>query len=105
LYVPRIGRLLGFERTVCTELTWREVPPGADRLDGTLRTANRRGPEKSKCLARLRVDYANLRVVAYGNSDSDLPHLCQADRALLVNGNAKARRDAEAAGIGVADWT
>ncbi len=105
LYVPRIGRLLGFERTVCTELKWRKGPQGADRLDGRLRTANRRGAEKSTCLARLRSEYANLPVVAYGNSDSDLPHLCQADRALLVNGNARARRDAVAAGIGVADWT
>jgi phosphoserine phosphatase len=44
-------------------------------------------------------------VVAYGNSESDLPHLRQADRALLVNGSAAARRCAAAAGIPVADWT
>ncbi len=24
LYVPRIGTLLGFERTLCTEVTWRQ---------------------------------------------------------------------------------
>src|SRR5271168_3032722 len=45
LYVPRIGRYLGFERTLCTELAWR-----AERLDGGLRTANRRGAEKLRCL-------------------------------------------------------
>jgi phosphoserine phosphatase len=43
-------------------------------------------------------------VVAYGNSQSDLPHLRQADRALLVNGSAKARRSAAATGIPVAEW-
>jgi phosphoserine phosphatase len=44
-------------------------------------------------------------VVAYGNSDSDLPHLAEADRALLVNGSARARRLAAARGIAVGDWT
>jgi len=57
LYVPRIGRLLGFERTLCTEVAWRVLPDEEDRLDGTLRTANRRGEEKSVCLAWLRSQY------------------------------------------------
>jgi phosphatidylglycerophosphatase C len=40
LYVPLIGRLLGFERTVCTEIRW-----DGDRLDGALANAQpaRRG--------------------------------------------------------------
>jgi phosphatidylglycerophosphatase C len=105
LYVPRIGRLLGFERTLCTELEWQKVNSDVDRLDGALCTPNRRGEEKSRCLAWLRTQYAGLPVVAYGNSDSDLPHLAQADRALLVNGTANARRCAAASGIPAADWT
>jgi phosphatidylglycerophosphatase C len=105
LYVPRIGRSLGFERTLCTEIEWRKVPSEEDRLDGALRTPNRRGEEKSLCLAWLRTQYHNLPVVAYGNSRSDLPHLRQADRALLVNGSAAARRSAAASGIPAADWT
>jgi phosphatidylglycerophosphatase C len=105
LYVPRIGRLLGFERTLCTEVAWQKVNSNVDRLDGALCTPNRRGEEKSRCLAWLRTQYAGLPVVAYGNSDSDLPHLAQADRALLVNGNANARRCAAASGIPAADWT
>jgi len=105
LYVPRIGRLLGFERTLCTELEWQKVNSDVDRLDGALCTPNRRGEEKTRCLAWLRTQYAGLPVVAYGNSDSDLPHLAQADRALLVNGNANARRCAAASGIPAADWT
>lgn len=104
LYVPRIGELLGFERTLCTELQWRVKPPDEDRLDAALRTPNRRGAEKSRCLAWLRTQYANLPVVAYGNSGSDLPHLGQADRAVLVNGSAVARRKAAAANIPVEDW-
>jgi phosphatidylglycerophosphatase C len=104
LYVPRIGQLLGFERTLCTEVQWRHVAAEEDRLDGALRTPNRRGEEKSRCLAWLRTEYPNLPVVAYGNSQSDIPHLREADRAVLVNGSAAARRSASAAGIPVADW-
>jgi phosphatidylglycerophosphatase C len=111
LYVPLIGRRLGFERTLCTEVQWQEAGEPAcahestsDRLDGRLRTPNRRGEEKCKCLAWLRTQYPNMPVVAYGNSHSDLPHLRQADRALLVNASAAARRRATESGIAVADW-
>lgn len=100
LYVPRIGRSLGFARTLCTEINWR-----ADRLVGTLKTANRRGAEKLRCLTWLRTQYPDLPVIAYGNSASDLEHMRHADRALLVNGNAAARALAEQAGIPVADWS
>jgi phosphatidylglycerophosphatase C len=100
LYVPRIGRYLGFERTLCTELAWR-----AGRLDGGLRTANRRGAEKLRCLTWLRTEYPGLPIVAYGNSAADLDHLRQADRALLVNGNAAARALAKRWGIPTAEWS
>jgi len=100
LYVPRIGRLLGFERTLCTEVLW-----AGDRLDGALATENRRGEEKVRCLEWLRGQYPNAAVVAYGNSAADLPHMVRADRAVLVNGNAAARRRAGRAGIPLADWT
>ncbi|MGO9512161.1 MAG: HAD-IB family phosphatase [Steroidobacteraceae bacterium] len=100
LYVPRIGRLLGFERTLCTELVWR-----GDRLDGGLKTPNRRGEEKLRCLEWLRTQYPNTPVIAYGNSAADLAHMRRADRAVLVDGSAAARRGAAKAGIAVADWT
>ena len=99
LYVPLIGRMLRFERTVCTEIRW-----DGERLNGALRTANRRGEEKVRCLEQLREEYAQAKVTAYGNSLSDIPHLERADRALLVNGNAAARRGAERIGIPMADW-
>src|ERR1700736_1790082 len=100
LYVPRIGRSLGFERTLCTEMEWR-----GDRLVGTLKTANRRGAEKLRCLTWLRTQYPGLPIVAYGNSSSDLDHMQQADRALLVNGNAAARALAVQWGIPTSNWT
>jgi len=99
LYVPRIGRSLGFERTLCTEIEWH-----GDRLLGTLKSANRHGAEKSRCLTWLRTQYPGLPIVAYGNSASDLDHLRQADRALLVNGNAAARALAERSGIPTTNW-
>ena len=100
LYVPLIGRLLGFERTLCTELQWQ-----GDRLDGTLKTANRRGEEKLVCLAWLREQYPHMPVIAYGNSASDVEHLREADRALLVNGDNAARRLAARWNIVVSNWS
>jgi phosphatidylglycerophosphatase C len=99
LYVPRIGRALGFERTLCTEMEWR-----GERLDGALHTANRHGAEKLRCLEWLRAQYPGLPVVAYGNSASDLDHMRHADKALLVNGNAAARSLAAQWGIPTAEW-
>lgn len=99
LYAPLIGQLLGFERTLCTEVEWQ-----GERLDGRLKTANRRGEEKVHCLSWLREQYRGLPVIAYGNSASDLDHLRQADRALLVNGDSAARRLAAKSDIAVSYW-
>jgi len=99
LYVPRIGRMLGFECTICTEVLW-----DGDRLNGRLKTANRHGEEKSRCLERLRAQYAGLPVIAYGNSLSDVDHMRHAERALLVNAGSSARRAARHLNIPVSDW-
>ena len=100
LYVMRIGRMLGFEHTLCTELEW-----SGNRLDGRLRTPNRRGEEKVRCLNWVREQYRGLPVIAYGNSASDLDHLREADRALLVNGDDAARRLAAKWKVPVSNWT
>jgi phosphatidylglycerophosphatase C len=100
LYVPLIGRLLGFERTLCTEIEWQD-----DRLDGHLKTPNRRGEEKLCCLTWLREQYLGLPIIAYGNSASDLDHMRHADRALLVNGDNAARRLAAKSDIAVSSWS
>jgi phosphatidylglycerophosphatase C len=99
LYVPLIGQLLGFERTLCTEVEWQ-----GERLDGRLKTPNRRGEEKLRCLNWLRQQYPGSAVIAYGNSASDLDHMREADRALLVNADSAARRLAAKANIPVSYW-
>jgi phosphatidylglycerophosphatase C len=100
LYVPRIGELLGFERTLCTEVRWE-----GERLDGELLSANRRDAEKARCLTWLRSQYPGLPVIAYGNSASDLPHLRLAERAVLVNVGPALKARAESLGIHVTRWS
>lgn len=99
LYVPLIGRMLGFERTICTEVNWR-----GEEVDDTLRSANRRGAEKLRCLEALRADYPGARFAAYGNAASDLDHLCRAENSLLVNADGAARRRARRLGVAHGDW-
>jgi phosphoserine phosphatase len=52
----------------------------------------------------LREQYQGLAIIAYGNSASDLDHMRQAERALLVNGNDAARRLAAKWNIAVSYW-
>jgi phosphatidylglycerophosphatase C len=99
LYVPAIGRALGFAATVCTGIAWN-----GERLTGDLATANRRGAEKARVLTALRREHPGLEVVAYGNSAGDLEHLALADRAMLVNGSARARRLAARSNIDCVTW-
>lgn len=87
LYVPQIGRALGFERVICTQVRWH-----GERLDGRLASANCRDEEKRRCLAAVLAGDAPGHVTAYGNSAADLPHLALARRAYLVNAASVARR-------------
>src|SRR5258708_38763431 len=95
-----MGGLLGYERTVGTEVGWR-----GDRLDGHEKTANRRGEEKLRCMTWLREQYPAMPIIAYGNSASDLDHMSHADRALLVNGDDAARRLAAKWDIAASYWS
>jgi phosphatidylglycerophosphatase C len=99
LYVPAIGRALGFAQSVCTEVEWQ-----GDRLSGRLRTPNRRAAEKAACLATLRRQHPGLKVIAYGNAASDLEHLVLADHATLVNGGVWARRAAARQNVDCVTW-
>ena len=99
LYVPALGAALGFSESLCTGVKWH-----GDRLDGALITPNRRGVEKARCLQALRQRHPQMSIVAYGNAASDLPHLAMADRATLVNGSWRARREAARVGIACARW-
>ncbi len=103
LYVPRIGRLLGFELTLCTEIAWRAATP-EDRLDGALESPNLRGEEKLHCLQWLRTQYPGSPIFAYGNSASDLAHLKTVERPMLVNGTRRARHEAGRLRIPIGAW-
>jgi len=99
LYVPAIGRALGFDEIICTGVRWE-----GDRLRGDLTTPNRRGKEKARCLTAVRERYPNLRTFAYGNASSDLDHLRLAEQGFLVNGPASARRKAATLGVVTVEW-
>jgi phosphatidylglycerophosphatase C len=82
LYVPLIGRALGFGQTICSRVRWN--PDGT--LDGRLASANCHGQEKRRCLQALLAREPAQRLYAYGNSGSDLPHMRLASQAYLING-------------------
>ena len=85
LHVPAIAKALGFDECICTELSWR----GDDTLDGALASANRRGAEKTRCVAALLAEHQPLLSYAYGNSTADLDHLQLVSAGTYVNGPAK----------------
>jgi phosphatidylglycerophosphatase C len=97
VYVAAVADRLGFDDCVSTELSWR-----GDRLTGAFSSPNRRGPEKARVIERLR--QTGREIDAYANSASDLAHLRLADRGVLVNGSATARRTARKHGIVCVDW-
>jgi phosphatidylglycerophosphatase C len=99
LYVPAIGRSLGFHEVICTGVKWE-----GDRLRGDLTTPNRRGPEKARCFKELQQRYPQLASVAYGNARSDLEHLQLAQQGYLVNGSASARQLAGRLGVKSLTW-
>jgi phosphatidylglycerophosphatase C len=99
LYVPDIGRRLGFDETICTEVLWRD-----GRLDGALASPNRRAEEKLSCVERLQSRYPGAAIVAYGNARSDFPHLRAVDEPVLVNAGGGLRRAAARIGVRTADW-
>ncbi len=99
LYVPAVGRLLGFDEVICTGVRWE-----AERLRGDLTTPNRRGAEKARCLKDLQQRHPQVPVVAYGNAGSDLQHLQLARPGYLVNGSPAARAQAVRLGVSLLIW-
>jgi phosphatidylglycerophosphatase C len=98
-YVPEFGRQLGFDHVISTGVRF-----DGDLLEGSLTTPNRRGAEKARCFEALIAEREDTDTFAYGNSDSDLPHLRLARHGVLVNGSVSARRSAAALGVVTVDW-
>lgn len=90
LYVPELARVLGFDEYICTPVAWR-----GDRLEGSLTAPNVRDEEKARQLKRVAVRFAGRRLVGYGNSAPDLPHLRLVDQAYLINPNGRLRKAAK----------
>jgi phosphatidylglycerophosphatase C len=99
LYVPEIGRRLGFAETICTGVRWR-----GERLDGSLSTANCQGEEKTRHFTALRERYCGVATLAYANSASDFDHMKLADEAWVVNPSPALRRAAERAQFRCVVW-
>jgi HAD superfamily hydrolase (TIGR01490 family) len=101
LYVPEIGRRLGFDATICSGVAWEH-----GRVAGRLSTPNRRDEEKARCLRETAASHPGLPITAYGNSRSDLPHMVLAGHAVLVNPDARLRHAATASGhaFEFVDW-
>ena len=85
LYVPLIGRALGFDEIICTRVRWK----ADDRLDGRLASANCRGEEKRRCLAAVMARDAPGSVSAYGDSGADLVHMQLAQQGYLINASPR----------------
>ena len=98
LYVPAIGRALGFQEIICTGVRW-----DGERLDGRLSTANCRGEEKVRHLRQLRERVPGA-ASAYGNSITDIAHLALVEHGVLVNGTRGARRTACRTGLTCERW-
>ncbi|HEX9139075.1 MAG TPA: HAD-IB family hydrolase [Steroidobacteraceae bacterium] len=86
IYVRRIGHSLGFDETICSELSWR----ANGELDGRLRSANRRGEEKARCVAGLLAAGSYSESIAFGNSSADLAHMALTSTGVWVNGRINA---------------
>jgi phosphatidylglycerophosphatase C len=99
LYVPAIGKRLGFALTVCSGVRW-----DGDVLDGRLEGPNCRDEEKLRRLQALRREFPGARFLAYGNTGADLPHLFAADEGVFVNGHGHALQEARTRGLRIVRW-
>ncbi len=100
LYVPDIGKALGFNETVCSRVRWTQ-----DRLDGRLIGANCRDVEKARLFREIRLRFPDDRTIAYGNSSPDLPHLDLADQGWMINATGRLLAECERRKIGVLAWS
>ena len=99
LYVPELARALGFDAYLCSQVSWKE-----DRLEGWLASPNMRDEEKASALRRTVAKFPGRRLVGYGNSAPDLPHLKLVDQAILVNASKSLRKAASGLPVEFKYW-
>lgn len=99
LYVPAIGRALGFTETVCSVVRWN-----GEKLDGRLDGPNCRDERKAAVVREYRERFPDSRSIAYGNSAPDLPHLDLVDQGWCVNARGALRAECERRRVTVVDW-
>lgn len=100
LYAESLGALLGFDEVISSRVRW-----SGDRLDGRLDGPNVRDLEKLRQLEATARRFPGRRIVAYGNSRPDLPHLERADEAVMVNATGSLRREAERLRMRCVHWS
>ena len=99
LYVPELARALGFDAHLCSHVSWRE-----DRLEGWLESPNMRDEEKASALRRTVAKFPGRRLIGYGNSAPDLPHLKLVDHAVLINAGKSLRKAASGLPVEFKYW-
>lgn len=99
LYVPSLAKALNFDEWICSEVRWN-----GERLDGRLASPNVRDAEKVHRLRACLPRFQGRRLVGYGNSHADLPHLRLVDEAVVVNAGTRLRRAAAELPVRFVDW-
>jgi phosphatidylglycerophosphatase C len=99
LYVPDLAQALGFDAYLCSKVAWSE-----DHLEGWLTSPNMRDEEKAAALRRTVAKFPGRRLVGYGNSAPDLPHLKLVDQAYLVNASKSLRKAASGLPVEFKYW-
>ncbi len=99
LYVPELAKALGFDDYLCSQVAWSD-----DRLEGWLTTPNMRDEEKAAALRRMAARFPGRRLVGYGNSAPDLPHLRLVDQAVIINANKSLRKAASGIPVDFRYW-
>ena len=99
IYVTPLAARIGFESVVCTKVDWKH-----DRLSSQDSLTNCYGPQKLDCVQELIGKQNNAIVVAYSDSEADLPLLKQAQVPVAVNPTRKLLKLATEYGYTVQNW-
>ncbi len=101
LYVPAIGKELGFEHVICTQAEWKN-----DRLTGRLNGENIKGSQKRIAWDKFihETKEQSPSTIAYGDHATDLEWLTSVDHGVLVSSNTKLIDKAKQLKLEVQQW-